>query len=141
MPTYRYVTSESMAAKYAHIGNPTLCGQTFVRPRVTEDLPLDRAMCPVCVRGAVGWGWITQAEADRLLGLGARVARILPPRRGAHQLVPLMIEGCSDREVALRLGISTRTVNRLVADAMKALGVRSRFQWGYVVGRAAAGSL
>ncbi|MDQ1746331.1 MAG: Bacterial regulatory protein luxR family [Frankiaceae bacterium] len=138
MATYRYVTSESANARYAHIGHPTLCRRVFAGPRrVTENMPYDRAVCPACVAKATGYGWITTDEAQALLGRDRSQTRDLPPRRGAAMLVPLMIEGRSDQEIAMRLRISTRTVNRLVTDAMRALGARTRFQWGYLVGVAA----
>lgn len=138
MATYRYVTSESRNAKYAHIGNPTLCGKVFVRDRrVTDSLPADRAICRACVKEATGLGWVTSDDATTMLGLVKRQPREQEPRYGAHLLEPLMIEGCMERDVAVRLGVSTRTVNRLVADAMRALGARTRFQWGYLVGLAA----
>jgi len=140
MARYRYVTSESRNAKYAHVGNPTLCGRVFVRDRrVTDHMPPDRAVCRDCVREATGLGWITSAEADALLGRAPREPRERQPRYGAQLVVPLMIEGCSDRDMAVRLGVSTRTVNRLVADSMRALGARTRFQWGYLVGIASTG--
>lgn len=138
MATYRYVTSESRNAKYAHIGNPTLCGRVFVgQRRVTDSLPADRAICRACVKEATGLGWVTSDDATAMLGLVKRQPRDQEPRYGAHLLEPLMIEGATERDVAVRLGVSTRTVNRLVADAMRALGARTRFQWGYLVGLAA----
>jgi DNA-binding NarL/FixJ family response regulator len=133
MATYRYVTSESLNAKYVHIGHPTLCGKVFIRPRVTENMPYDRSACRACVRRATGYGWITAHEPRALIGLDPRQPRNLPTRRGAHLHVPMMIEGRSDQEIALRLRVSTRTVNRLVTDAMRALGARTRIQWGYLV--------
>lgn len=139
MARYRYVTSESRNARYAHIGNPTLCGKVFVRNRrVTDSLPADRAICRACVREATGLGWITSEDATTMLGLVQRQPRERAPRYGAHLLVPLMIEGCTEQDVAVRIGVSTRTVNRLVADAMRALGARTRFQWGYLAGLEAA---
>jgi DNA-binding NarL/FixJ family response regulator len=138
MATYRYITSESANAKYAHIGHPTLCRKVFVGPyRVTENMPYDRAACRTCVARATGFGWITADEARALIGLDPRRPRNLPPRRGEHLLVPMMVEGRSDQEIAQRLRVSTRTVNRLVTDAMQAIGARTRFQWGYLVGLAA----
>jgi len=134
--TYLYVTSTVANARYAHLGHPiTACGKVFVGPhRTSEDMPADRALCRACVRDATGLGWLTRPEADALLG---RTPRPREGRYGADQLVPLLIEGRTDREVALRLRVSTRTVTRLVADAMRAAGVRTRFQWGYRVGLAA----
>jgi DNA-binding NarL/FixJ family response regulator len=134
MATYRYITSEHRNAKYAHIGNPTLCGKLFIRPRVTDNAPPDRAVCPACVQEATGLGWITSDEARKVLGLAPRRPREARQRYGADLLVPLMIEGCTERDIAVRIGVSTRTANRLVADAMRALGARTRFQWGYLVG-------
>jgi len=46
----------------------------------------------------------------------------------------LLLDGSGDREVAQRLGVSQRTVSRHVADAMRAAGARSRFQWNYRLG-------
>jgi len=126
-----YVTSLDGNARLAHIGHPvTACGVTFVGPhRTSNDMPADRAICSECVSSALGFGWITADEADAL-------ARHQPEI--TDHLMPMLIEGRSDREIMLRLGVSGRTLSRRIADAMKAARARTRFQWGYIVGFAAA---
>lgn len=130
-----YVTSLRPNAKRAHIGHPiTACGVVFVGPhRTSENMPADRTLCRACVKQATGYGWITSDEADALLG---REPNQPVGRAGADRLVPLLIEGRSDRDIAVRLGVSMRTVSRLVFDAMRTAGARTRFQWGYLVGSA-----
>lgn len=137
MSRYLYVTSEAATARYAHLGYPiTACGKVFVTPhRASENMPPNRAICRACVREATGFGWLSTEEADAMLG---RSPRPREGRKGADQLVPLLIDGSSDRDVAVRLGVSMRTVARMVVDAMEKTGARSRFQWGYLVGIAAA---
>ena len=138
MATYRYVTSDNHSTKYVHIGNPTLCGYVFVRPRVCTDLPNDRVVCPECVTKATGLGWVTANEAVALLQWKPESVRQPGPQRhGADRIVPMMIDGCSDSEIARKLTVSPRTVHRLVADAMRDAGARTRFQWGFLVGLAA----
>ena len=135
MSRYLYVISGAANARYAHLGYPiTACGKVFVGPhRTSENMPADRALCRTCVREATGLGWLTADEADAMLG---RAPNPRTGRQGADQLVPLLTEGRSDRDVALHLGVSMRTVQRLVADAMREVGARTRFQWGYRLGLA-----
>lgn len=45
-------------------------------------------------------------------------------------LLTLLSAGCTDESIAIRLGVSVRTVRRMVADIMRRLGARSRFQAG-----------
>ncbi|MGW0432182.1 LuxR C-terminal-related transcriptional regulator [Micromonospora sp. NPDC003197] len=45
-------------------------------------------------------------------------------------LLTLLCSGSTDESAAARLGISVRTVRRMVADIMNRLGARSRFQAG-----------
>ncbi|WP_439380966.1 LuxR C-terminal-related transcriptional regulator [Amycolatopsis lexingtonensis] len=47
-----------------------------------------------------------------------------------RELLLLLCSGSTDEAAAARLGISVRTVGRLVADIMNRLGARSRFQAG-----------
>lgn len=49
----------------------------------------------------------------------------------ADVLVPLLAAGHNDKTIAAELGISTATLNRRVAELMKAYGARSRFQLGW----------
>jgi hypothetical protein len=130
--TYRYVTSTVANARVAHLGYPlTACRKIFTGPHaVSDDMPADRRICRDCVLNATGLGWLTTDEAVALLG------RKQPePRR--PQIVPLLVEGRSDRDVARQLGVSMRTVSRIVHAAMREAGARTRFQWGYKVGLAA----
>lgn len=132
MATYRYVTSQRMHAKVAHLGYPiTACRKRIAWPyRATDTMPADRRICRECVRVATGLGWITSEEADLLLG--RTVAETTDP------IIGMLIDGASDRQAALRLGISERTVSRRIADAMSAAGAATRFQWGYRLGLAAS---
>jgi DNA-binding CsgD family transcriptional regulator len=47
-----------------------------------------------------------------------------------RELLALLLAGCTDQSAAYKLGISVRTVRRMVADLMERLGARSRFQAG-----------
>ena len=47
-----------------------------------------------------------------------------------RQVVALLARGMKDEAVARRLGVSTRTMRRLVAATMDELGAQSRFQAG-----------
>jgi DNA-binding NarL/FixJ family response regulator len=47
-----------------------------------------------------------------------------------RELLSLLSVGCTDETAAARLGVSVRTVRRMVADLMHRLGARSRFQAG-----------
>lgn len=125
-----YVTSKDRGARVVHIGYPvTACGVTFVGPhRTSENMPTDRSICRECARKATGYGWITADEAEALLQFEPKTT---------DMLVPLLIEGRADREIALRLGVSMRTLNRRVGEHMRAAGARTRFQWGYRLGLAA----
>jgi DNA-binding CsgD family transcriptional regulator len=46
------------------------------------------------------------------------------------ELLALLSSGSTDESAAARLGVSVRTVRRMVADIMNRLGARSRFQAG-----------
>lgn len=52
----------------------------------------------------------------------------LNPRE--KELLALLSSGSTDESAAARLGVSVRTVRRMVADIMNRLGARSRFQAG-----------
>jgi DNA-binding CsgD family transcriptional regulator len=47
-----------------------------------------------------------------------------------RELLALLLAGTTDASAAYRLGISVRTVRRMVSDLMERLGARSRFQAG-----------
>ncbi|MFI7676904.1 LuxR C-terminal-related transcriptional regulator [Actinophytocola sp. NPDC049390] len=46
------------------------------------------------------------------------------------ELLSLLFSGSTDESAAARIGVSVRTVRRMVADIMNRLGARSRFQAG-----------
>lgn len=52
------------------------------------------------------------------------------PNETERQLLDMLMEGLTDRAVARRLGLSERTVRRLVAQLMDRLGAASRFEAG-----------
>ncbi|RSN23622.1 LuxR family transcriptional regulator [Amycolatopsis sp. WAC 01416] len=52
------------------------------------------------------------------------------PTRRELDLLTLLMNGYTDESAAARLGISERTVRRMVADLMSRLSARSRFQAG-----------
>ncbi|MEE1783414.1 helix-turn-helix transcriptional regulator [Streptomyces sp. SP17BM10] len=51
-----------------------------------------------------------------------------------QSIVRLLAEGLDDKSIARRLGMSMRTVQRHVAEIMRTLDAKSRFQTGYLVG-------
>lgn len=51
-------------------------------------------------------------------------------RAREKELLSLLSAGSTDESAAARLGVSVRTVRRMVADIMNRLGARSRFQAG-----------
>jgi DNA-binding CsgD family transcriptional regulator len=50
-------------------------------------------------------------------------------------LLDMLTHGCTDEQAGRRLGVSTRTVGRMVADLMRRLGARSRFEAGVLAAR------
>ncbi|MET3986404.1 helix-turn-helix transcriptional regulator [Streptomyces sp. PvR034] len=56
-----------------------------------------------------------------------------------HSIVRLLTEGLDDKAISRRLGMSVRTVQRHVAEIMRSLDAKSRFQIGYLVGLEEAG--
>jgi DNA-binding CsgD family transcriptional regulator len=63
---------------------------------------------------------LTSAEVTNGAGLTVR----------ERELLALLSAGCTDESAAARLGISVRTVRRMMAAIMTRLGARSRFQAG-----------
>jgi len=52
-----------------------------------------------------------------------------------EQLIPLLAAGLNDKAIAHELGISASTLNRRMAELMKSVDARSRFQLGWLVRR------
>lgn len=57
-------------------------------------------------------------------------ARAEPPSPAERELLHMLTEGLTDQAVARRLGMSERTVRRLMAQLMERLNARSRFEAG-----------
>ncbi|MEV7612362.1 helix-turn-helix transcriptional regulator [Streptomyces sp. NPDC089799] len=55
-------------------------------------------------------------------------------------IVRMLAEGLEDKVIARRLGMSERTCQRHIAEIMRAMGAKSRFQAGYAVARSTAGA-
>jgi DNA-binding NarL/FixJ family response regulator len=53
-----------------------------------------------------------------------------------RDLLGSLAGGHTDQAAAVRLGVSERTVRRMMADLMERLGARSRFEAGLSAGRA-----
>lgn len=56
---------------------------------------------------------------------------------GWEPVLRLLAQGLSDRAIATALGVSQRTVQRRITEAMDALGVSSRFELGFAFARTA----
>ncbi|MGH8274479.1 MAG: helix-turn-helix domain-containing protein [Gammaproteobacteria bacterium] len=52
---------------------------------------------------------------------------------GTENILSLMAAGLNDKSIAYELGISTRTLNRRIAEIMKVFGARTRFQMVWLV--------
>jgi DNA-binding NarL/FixJ family response regulator len=50
----------------------------------------------------------------------------------AERLLPLLAAGLNDKAIAHELGISPSTLNRRIAELMKSVDARSRFQLGWL---------
>ncbi|MFJ4830938.1 LuxR C-terminal-related transcriptional regulator [Streptomyces sp. NPDC088747] len=85
-------------------------------------------------------GWATQARAElRASGDGGAAEptgplRLLTPQQ--LRIARCVAEGATNREVALRLSVSTRTVDHHLRNVFAALGVRSRVELSRWVDRA-----
>ncbi|OHV47242.1 hypothetical protein BCD48_19545 [Pseudofrankia sp. BMG5.36] len=73
-----------------------------------------------------------EAEPDRRPGDGDDNA---PPSPAELLLLQLLADGAKDESAARSLGVSVRTVRRMVADLMRRLEARSRFQAGILAKR------
>jgi DNA-binding NarL/FixJ family response regulator len=121
----RSLTSLHRNARVAHLGDPiTACGVMFLGPRrATDTLPVDRRVCRACVRHAVDFRWLPPADAARLLDYTPDD----PVQSTETAMIALLIDGCSDRQIAQRLNVSQRTLSRHIATAMSDADATSRF--------------
>lgn len=56
----------------------------------------------------------------------------------SHDLVALLVAGLPDKSIAHELGISPATLSRRLAELMKTMSARTRFQAGWIAARAKA---
>jgi DNA-binding NarL/FixJ family response regulator len=87
-----------------------------VRGAVEGDLAMPRRMAAQVVQHLAATGRGPRAGASRL--------DLLSPRE--HEVLRLLAEGLTDREIGEALGISTRTVETHVASVLRKLGARNR---------------
>ncbi|MFI0742274.1 LuxR C-terminal-related transcriptional regulator [Streptomyces sp. NPDC021100] len=84
------------------------------------------------MRGFFDWAW-RGASPFPLAFDTASAVRISGEIQEA--IVAMLAEGLEDKSIARRLGMSVRSCQRHVAEVMKALGAKSRFQAGFLIGR------
>lgn len=88
--------------------------------------------------GALGWAAQASAElratGDAGAGRPAGPLTLLTPQQ--LRIARCVAEGATNREVALRLSVSTRTVDHHLRNVFAALGVRSRVELSRLVDRA-----
>jgi len=87
-----------------------------VRGAVEGDLAMPRRMAAQVVQHLAATGRGPRAGASRL--------DLLSPRE--HEVLRLLAEGLTDREIGEALGISTRTVETHVGSVLRKLGARNR---------------
>lgn len=119
-----YVFSLRDGARLAHIGNAhaTACGIVLTSSfHVAERVPADRVVCARCA-SAVG---SLPDDAPGALTLA---------RDGA--ITALLALGLNNAGVAKRLHLGLNTAVRYIGEAQRRAGARTRFEWGYLVGRA-----
>lgn len=116
---------------------PTLPVRMLVYDRKIALLPLDAADSRKGVIQVVDTGVVTAVLAlfEQIWSTATPVGSA-PARddRGLsaqeHQLLKLLSEGLTDEGAARQLGLSQRTVRRMMAGIMERLGARSRFEAG-----------
>ncbi|NDZ69801.1 helix-turn-helix transcriptional regulator, partial [Streptomyces sp. SID10362] len=89
--------------------------------------------------------WVAQAR-DEMRALGAAAPHATGTPTPLGRLTPQQLriaryvaEGATNREVALALGVSTRTVDYHLRKVFAALGIRSRLELARAVGQAEQG--
>jgi DNA-binding NarL/FixJ family response regulator len=95
---------------------------TFVSKEVPTDV-LKRTILLILAGGLPGGSWVTCAGTG-LLAAGGDTA--LTPRQ--REILGLLCDGHSNKEISLRLGLAEVTVKMHVSLVLKALGVATRTQ-------------
>jgi DNA-binding NarL/FixJ family response regulator len=77
----------------------------------------------------VAIGWVTRDSTDRFQEAPAsgrpRTVRLTGRER---DIVDLLLEGCTNKVIALRLGVSVQTVKNQLSALYRKAGVRTRLQ-------------
>ncbi|WET77946.1 helix-turn-helix transcriptional regulator [Amycolatopsis sp. QT-25] len=110
----------------------------LVIDRTSVVLPAERGQAGSAVFRLPGVVTATAGLFERIWQAAAPLVPLDLPESGnasiltgrEQELLTLLFSGTTDESAAARLGISVRTVRRMVADIMNRLGARSRFQAG-----------
>lgn len=118
--TYVY-SLRSTIIHIAHDGLNPLCGKEFVgRFHVIKGArPDGYGLCSRCSRRS-----------------RAGVATAARQRHRDSMIMALLVQGHTDTAVGRQLGWGGRTRVRYMGEAMRRAGAKTRFHWGYLVGRA-----
>ncbi|GAA1718236.1 LuxR C-terminal-related transcriptional regulator [Kribbella sp. NPDC056951] len=103
-------------------------GQTAVLPSDNNDGSVAVLRLNSVVAAATGFFERVWGDAVPLVGTDIVMTAELSWRE--QEVLRLMAVGSTDEHAAAQLGISVRTVRRMVAQLMNRLGARSRFQAG-----------
>ena len=90
----------------------------------------DRSGADVAMVGLPGVVDTVVALFERLWAAGLPLTRADELCGRERELLALLSAGCTDESAAARLGVSVRTVRRMMSTIMARLGARSRFQAG-----------
>jgi DNA-binding CsgD family transcriptional regulator len=112
--------------------------EALVLDRRSVVLPVEGSQAGVAVFRLPGVVTATAGLFERIWQAAVPLAPVDLPGAGDEQtltgrerdLLALLCSGSTDESAAVQLGISVRTVGRMVSDIMNRLGARSRFQAG-----------
>jgi RNA polymerase sigma factor (sigma-70 family) len=82
--------------------------------------PIDDALLLATIEAAAADARVTQAASERRVEVRRRLTRLTPRE---HEVMRMTVSGRHNREIALELGISPRTVEVYKARMMEKLGV------------------
>lgn len=98
-----YINKDSVPQELIKAVNAALSGERFLSPSISDQR--------------------VEAFRERLRNGGGHPLRILPPRE--REVLHLVTEGCTNRQISAALGVSVRTVEAHRANLMKKLKVES----------------
>lgn len=129
-------------ADLTHQGAEVRIGQVPTSALIIDSATVALPVCDTASGQTVGLATLRLPSAvTAVVELFERVWEAASPlaeayaREGAvtsreRHLLDLLVAGATDQSAAYRLGVSVRTVRRMVADLMNRLGARSRFEAG-----------